>query len=163
MYVTNTFVRFPFFRQMHPTSFVILVGLCCCFAPHATAEDALSSSPSFSANNENPRTNLEHTVIQTGNEGSAGSPLNRQKRTLLLKKKLIGAGLLGFGLGAVKGYKAGYYTAPQVHHVYLSPPRSSVKYVEYVEKPVYVERIIERPASVLKPTHLEYNDPSPYG
>ena len=158
IYVCNRFVRFPFFRQMHPTSFVILAGLCCCFALHVTAEDALAPSSS-SANNENSWTNLE----QTGNEGSAGSPLNRQKRTLLLKKKLIGAGLLGFGLGALKGYKAGYYTAPQVHHVYLSPPRSSVKYVEYVEKPVYVERIIERPASVLKPTHVEYSDPSPYG
>ncbi|XP_076684901.1 uncharacterized protein LOC143377503 [Andrena cerasifolii] len=145
--------------KMHPTSFVILVGLCCCFAPHVTAEDALSSSSA----NENSWTDLEHTVVQAGNEGSAGSPLNRQKRTLLLKKKLIGAGLLGFGLGAVKGFKAGFYTAPQVHHVYLSPPKSSVKYVEYVEKPVYVERIIERPASVFKPAHVEYSDPSPYG
>lgn len=28
----------------------------------------------------------------------------RPKRTLFLKKKLLGAGLLGFGLGVAKGY-----------------------------------------------------------
>lgn len=33
----------------------------------------------------------------------AGSGLVRDKRTLFLKKKLLGAGLLGFGLGVVKG------------------------------------------------------------
>ncbi|XP_012256369.2 uncharacterized protein LOC105686297 [Athalia rosae] len=81
-------------------------------------------------------------------DNSAG--LVREKRTLFLKKKILGAGLLGFGLGIAKGYKAGYHTAPEVHHVYLSPPPPPVKYVEYVEKPVYVERIVE------KPVHVEY-------
>lgn len=50
-------------------------------------------------------------------------------------------------------YKAGYYSAPEVHHVYLSPP---VKYVEYVEKPVYIERIVPKP--IYKP-HAEYAAP----
>jgi hypothetical protein len=42
-----------------------------------------------------------------------------------------------------------------VHHVYLSPP--PVKYVEYVEKPVYIEKFIPKP--VYKP-HIEYGAPT---
>ncbi|KOC70800.1 hypothetical protein WH47_06840 [Habropoda laboriosa] len=107
---------------------------------------------------------FDRATVEAENEGNAGATLNRQKRTLLLKKKLLGAGLLGFGLGAVKGYKAAYYSAPQVRHVYLSPPpASSVKYVEYVEKPIFIERIVERPSPIVKPIHAEYKDPSPYG
>ncbi|OAD52256.1 hypothetical protein WN48_02541 [Eufriesea mexicana] len=114
---------------------------------------------------ENPSSSIfDQSILQVENDGYSGSnTLNRQKRTLLLKKKLIGAGLLGFGLGIAKGYKAGHYNAPQVHHVYLSPPPAAVKYVEYVEKPIFVERIIERPSSVFKPIHAEYKDPLPYG
>ncbi|XP_017883875.1 uncharacterized protein LOC108627233 [Ceratina calcarata] len=134
---------------MHPTSIAIFAIVCCCLAPCIIAEgDSLSSK-------ESSLSTFDGSVIQTENE-DAGATLNRQKRTLFLKKKLIGAGLLGFGLGLAKGYKAGYYTAPEVHHVYLSPPPASVKYVEYVEKPVFVERII-------KPIHAEYNSPPPYG
>lgn len=51
-----------------------------------------------------------------------------------------------------------------MRHVY-SPP---VKYVEYVEKPVYIERIVPKP--IYGPPHKEYAptwsqpDPSPsYG
>lgn len=50
-------------------------------------------------------------------------------------------------------YKAGYFSAPEVHHVYVSPP---VKYVEYVEKPVYIEKIVPKP--IYKP-HIEYDGP----
>lgn len=60
-------------------------------------------------------------------------------------------------------YKIGYKTAPEVHHVYLSPPPASVKYVEYVDKPIFIERIIERSAPVFKPVHVEYKDASSYG
>lgn len=60
-------------------------------------------------------------------------------------------------------YKAGYYNTPEVHHVYLSPPE---KYVEFVEKPIYIERIVPKP--IYKP-HAEYAAPiwsqpdPPYG
>lgn len=73
-------------------------------------------------------------------------PHTREKRTLFLKKKLIGAGLLGFGLGLAKGYKAGYHSGPDVHHVYVGaePPSAAIKYVEYVSEPVYVSRIVHK-------------------
>lgn len=70
-----------------------------------------------------------------------------------------------FCVPRTSSYKAGYYSAPEVHHVYLSPP---VKYVEYVEKPIYIERIAPKP--IYGPPHKEYApawsqpDPSPsYG
>lgn len=135
---------------MHPTSIAIFAAVCCCLAACILAEENTLSSK------ESSLSSFDGSFSQTENEDNAGATLNRQKRTLFLKKKLIGAGLLGFGLGLAKGYKAGYYTAPEVHHVYLSPPPPSVKYVEYVEKPVFVERII-------KPIHAEYSGPPPYG
>ncbi|XP_015115386.1 uncharacterized protein LOC107040012 [Diachasma alloeum] len=113
---------------------------------------------------------LAQTPEERGLEGSFGggvSQLNdagdvhtRSKRTLLLKKKILGAGLLGLGLGVAKGYKLGYHHSPEVHHVYLSPPPPPVRYVEYVEKPVYVERIIEKP--VFKSPPIDY-DHQPWG
>ncbi|XP_060818878.1 uncharacterized protein LOC132908678 [Bombus pascuorum] len=142
---------------MQPISIVVLAVVCCYIVPCIIAkEDALPSTDSRSSI-------LDQSVGQLENEEYSGATLNRQKRTLLLKKKLIGAGLLGFGLGAVKGYKLGYKTAPEVHHVYVSSPPASVKYVEYVDKPVFVERIIERPTPVFKPVHVEYRESSPYG
>ncbi|XP_071857264.1 uncharacterized protein [Bombus fervidus] len=142
---------------MQPISIVVFAVVCCYIVPCIIAkEDALPSTESRSSI-------LDRSVGQLENEEYSGATLNRQKRTLLLKKKLIGAGLLGFGLGAVKGYKLGYKTAPEVHHVYVSSPPASVKYVEYVDKPVFVERIIERPTPVFKPVHVEYRESSPYG
>ncbi|XP_043259507.1 uncharacterized protein LOC122401442 [Colletes gigas] len=133
---------------MHPASFALLAIVCGCFVSYIVAEDVLPA--------ENLTPVLDSSfAIQTENDAS-GATLNRQKRTLLLKKKLLGAGLLGFGLGVAKGYKFGHYTAPEVHHVYLSPPPPSVKYVEYVEKPIFVERIVERPAPV-------FRESAPYG
>ncbi|XP_003706906.1 uncharacterized protein LOC100875245 [Megachile rotundata] len=145
---------------MHPVSSVaILAFLCCLLVTYSTANnDAQLSEESGVAIYD------QGAEIREGDQRDATTPLNRQKRTLFLKKKLIGAGLLGFGLGIAKGYKAGYYSAPQVRHVYLSSPPPSTKYVEYVEKPIYVERIIERPAPVFKPIHVEYAaESSPYG
>lgn len=155
---------------MHPTTVAIFAIVCCCIAQAVIGyEDRLSSE-------ENGSSLIDRSaVIQTEDEGignengngngaAAGTTLKREKRTLLLKKKLIGAGLLGFGLGVAKGYKAGYYSAPpQVHRVYLSPPPATVKYVEYIEKPVFVERIIERPSPVFKPQYAEYKESAPYG
>ncbi|XP_014615340.1 PREDICTED: uncharacterized protein LOC106793166 [Polistes canadensis] len=112
-------------------------------------------------------------TLDTTNEFNNGAEEHiRTKRTLFLKKKLLGAGILGFGLGVAKGYKLGYYSAPEVHRIYVPPPPPppAVKYVEYVEKPVYISRIIEKPATVYKSAHLDYEpswsqpDPSPvYG
>lgn len=76
-------------------------------------------------------------------------------------------------------YKAGYYhggAGPEVHHVYVAPPPPPppppvFKYVEYVEKPVYLERIVERPVFKSHPPLPEFEpswshpaEPSPvYG
>ncbi|KAG7199228.1 hypothetical protein KM043_018097 [Ampulex compressa] len=118
-----------------------------CLVLCATAEELTRERQDVLGAIGNPQIELE----QDENVGHV-----REKRTLFLKKKLLGAGLLGFGLGIAKGYKAGYYSAPNVHHVYLSPPPPAVKYVEYVEKPVYVERVIERHTGGFKPVHVEY-------
>ena len=69
----------------------------------AVAVHAEVPTPEMSAQ---PLTTLQDIEnAQVANEG--GAPLNRNKRTLLLKKKIIGAGAVGFGLGvgvgAVKG------------------------------------------------------------
>ncbi|XP_043524191.1 uncharacterized protein LOC122536133 [Frieseomelitta varia] len=137
---------------------IVIFAVCCYVVPYVIAkQDTLPSIETSSSI-------VDQSAVQTAiNEEHSDATLNRQKRTLLLKKKLIGAGLLGFGLGAIKGYKVGYKTAPQVHHVYLSAPPASVKYVEYIDKPIFIERIIERPTPVFKPIHVEYKDSSPYG
>lgn len=41
----------------------------------------------------------------TGELNNGAEVHTRTKRTLFLKKKLIGAGLLGFGVGVAKGYR----------------------------------------------------------
>ncbi|XP_014489345.1 PREDICTED: uncharacterized protein LOC106752282 [Dinoponera quadriceps] len=139
---------------MHRTVVIIAIVVCCSFTLRAAAEDTVLDQQS-----------LDFGSVAVEDQVDGGAVHTREKRTLFLKKKLLGAGLLGFGLGVAKGYKAGYYSAPEVHHVYLSPP---VKYVEYVEKPVYIERIVPKP--IYGPPHKEYApawsqpDPSPsYG
>ncbi|XP_033330476.2 uncharacterized protein LOC117222724 [Megalopta genalis] len=145
--------------KMRPINVAIVAIACCSLVSFAIAADASLAEDHDSSTLDHPDARL----TELGGE-SAGAPLIRQKRTILLKKKLLGAGLLGFGLGIAKGYKAGYYTAPSVRHVYLSPPPSAVKYVEYVEKPVFVERIIERPAPFVKSVPAVFSEPSPsYG
>lgn len=71
--------------------------------------------------------------------------------------------LISYFYSITRRYKLGYKTAPEVHHIYVSSPPASVKYVEYVDKPVFVERIIERPTPVFKPVHVEYRESAPYG
>ncbi|XP_012284537.2 uncharacterized protein LOC105701955 [Orussus abietinus] len=130
----------------------VALAVLCCSAVYAMAEEALRHRPEFPS-------------LEAVSDDQVHS---RTKRTIFLKKKLLGAGLLGFGLGIAKGYKAGFLTAPPVHHVYVAPPSPPVKYIEYVERPVYVERIVEKP--VFKSEHVEYEHgwsqpepPSGYG
>ncbi|KAK9293805.1 hypothetical protein QLX08_011360 [Tetragonisca angustula] len=141
---------------MQQSIVIVIFAVCCYVVPHVIAkQDGLPSTETSSSI-------VDQSAVQTtNNEEHWDATLNRQKRTLLLKKKLVGAGLLGFGLGAIKGYKVGYKTAPQIHHVYLSAPPASVKYVEHIDKPIFIERTIERPTPVFKPIHVEYS--SPYG
>ena len=65
---------------------LVLVSICC-FAAFAAANVVLEQ---------------EQQQIQRNPENTDTAHL-RSKRTLFLKKKLIGAGLLGFGLGIAKG------------------------------------------------------------
>ncbi|XP_011138704.1 uncharacterized protein LOC105182742 isoform X1 [Harpegnathos saltator] len=140
---------------MHRTIVIIAIIVCCFLALRAAAEEIVLNEQSLGLGS-----------VAVENQVDGGAVHTRQKRTLFLKKKLLGAGLLGFGLGVAKGYKAGYYSAPEVHHVYLSPP---VKYVEYVEKPIYIERIVPKPIYGLPqkeyaPPAWSQPDPSPsYG
>ncbi|XP_057329584.1 uncharacterized protein LOC130670276 [Microplitis mediator] len=99
-----------------------------------------------------PVNELDDLSLNPPAESGSNEVHVRQKRTLFLKKKLIGAGLLGLGLGLAKGYKAGYQHSPEVHHVYVAAP-PPVRYVEYVEKPVFVEKIVERPVGK---SYVEY-------
>ncbi|XP_031787204.1 uncharacterized protein LOC100117552 isoform X2 [Nasonia vitripennis] len=121
-------------------STLVLAVVGCCLAVYVSAEESTQQQQLLPITEQDGETHV------------------REKRTLFLKKKLLGAGLLGFGLGAVKGYKLGYHSGPQVHHVYLAPPPPPVKYVEYVEKPVYVPHIVEKP--VFKPAHFDHYEPA---
>ncbi|XP_046745756.1 uncharacterized protein LOC124410997 [Diprion similis] len=124
--------------------FLLFAGISC-IAVVAIAEDV----------QQNP--NLQTLPLEAAiPEEGEGQGLVRPKRTLFLKKKLLGAGLLGFGIGALKGYKLGSNSAPEVHHVYVSPPAPPTKYVEYIEKPVYVEKPVFVERIVEKPVHVEY-------
>ncbi|KAK0088290.1 hypothetical protein PV325_012486 [Microctonus aethiopoides] len=62
----------------------------------------------------------------------------RQKRTLLLKKKILGAGIIGLGLGvgvgALKGYKYGHYSRPYSYHSPIIIERPT-----YYPKPYYID------------------------
>ncbi|XP_031787203.1 uncharacterized protein LOC100117552 isoform X1 [Nasonia vitripennis] len=125
-------------QMQYSTLVLAVVG--CCLAVYVSAEESTQQQQLLPITEQDGETHV------------------REKRTLFLKKKLLGAGLLGFGLGAVKGYKLGYHSGPQVHHVYLAPPPPPVKYVEYVEKPVYVPHIVEKP--VFKPAHFDHYEPA---
>ncbi|KAK2585466.1 hypothetical protein KPH14_010124 [Odynerus spinipes] len=145
-------------KKMHRT-ILIALAVCGCIA-FCIATEA-----------DNQYNNQADTLgtLETANEFNTGDEVHtRTKRTLFLKKKIIGAGLLGFGLGVAKGYKLGYHSAPEVHRIYVPPPPPPVKYVEYVEKPVYISRFIEKPAPIYKAAHVDYEpswsqpDPSPH-
>lgn len=79
---------------------IVIFAVCCYVVPYAIAKQQ-DTLPSI----ETSSSIVDQSAVQTtNNEEHSDATLNRQKRTLLLKKKLIaGAGLLGFGLGAIKG------------------------------------------------------------
>ncbi|KAL6440248.1 hypothetical protein ACFW04_003078 [Cataglyphis niger] len=129
---------------MHCAIVTVIISVSCFLVLRAAAEEAVQPN----------QQSLDFKTVAIEDQIDDVRDNPREKRTLFLKKKLLGAGLLGFGLGVAKGYKAGYYSAPELHHVYVSPP---VKYVEYVEKPVFIERIIPKP--IYKP-HIEYDAPA---
>lgn len=83
---------------MHPITVAVFL-LVCCYIPTCIVAEENTLSP-----DENRSSILDQSAFRVENDEYSGSTvLNRQKRTLLLKKKLIGAGLLGFGLGIAKG------------------------------------------------------------
>ncbi|KAL2728269.1 mam domain-containing glycosylphosphatidylinositol anchor protein 1 [Vespula maculifrons] len=147
----------PKLKMQHYTIFLV-VAICSCIALCIATE----------VDNQYDHHADTFKTLDTTDELNNGAEVHtRTKRTLFLKKKILGAGLLGFGVGVAKGYKLGYHSAPEVHRIYVSSP-PAVKYVEYVEKPVYISRIIEKPAPVYKAAHLDYEpswsqpDPSPH-
>lgn len=71
----------------------IIAAVCCVLALTAAAEEAVQQ-------NQQP---LDIGTAAIENQVDGGDVHVREKRTLFLKKKLIGAGLLGFGLGVAKG------------------------------------------------------------
>lgn len=74
---------------MHCTTVIVVATVCCFLVMSAAAEE------------NQQQLDLGSVVVQDQVDG--GAVHTRQKRTLLLKKKLLGAGLLGFGLGVAKG------------------------------------------------------------
>ena len=76
----------------------VLLALFACLVVYAKAEEV--------KHNQQQQQQQQQYVpsISELPEGDDGTATHvRAKRTLLLKKKLLGAGLLGLGLGAVKG------------------------------------------------------------
>lgn len=82
---------------MRAATLAIVATTCCFLVSFVIATDGLNEE------NHSTLDNVDNVQSFEYEGGSAGVPLNRQKRTLLLKKKLLGAGLLGFGLGLAKG------------------------------------------------------------
>lgn len=79
---------------MHCNIITILVTVCCFLVLRATAEQEPV---------QQDQQLLDVDRVATENQVEGDAIHNREKRTLFLKKKLLGAGLLGFGLGVVKG------------------------------------------------------------
>lgn len=77
--------------QMH-RAVIVAVTVCCFLALKAAAEEIVQSQPPLDLRNEAVENQIDDGAVHT-----------REKRTLFLKKKLLGAGLLGFGLGIAKG------------------------------------------------------------
>lgn len=78
---------------MHRAIVTIIATVCCFLVLRATAEEAIQQNQQS--------LDLENVAIEDQING--GAIHTREKRTLFLKKKLLGAGLLGFGLGVAKG------------------------------------------------------------
>lgn len=85
---------------MRAINFTIVAITCCFLVSFIIAADALLAEENHSPTLENP----DNVRLFEHEAGGAELSLNRPKRTLLLKKKLLGAGLVGFGLGLAKGW-----------------------------------------------------------
>lgn len=79
--------------EMHRAIVTIIATICCFLVLRATAEEAVQQNQQS--------LDLGNVAIEDQIDGNAIH--TRDKRTLFLKKKLLGAGLLGFGLGVAKG------------------------------------------------------------
>lgn len=78
---------------MHRAIVTIIVTVCCFLVLRATAEEAVQQN----------QQSLDLGNVAIEDQVDGGAIHTRDKRTLFLKKKLLGAGLLGFGLGVAKG------------------------------------------------------------
>lgn len=78
---------------MHCTIATIIVAVGCFLVLRAAAQEAVQQNQQS--------LNLQNVAIE--NQVDDGTIHPREKRTLFLKKKLLGAGLVGFGLGVAKG------------------------------------------------------------
>lgn len=71
--------------------------MCGCLAVYASTDNQQVS------NNNNESNDRSSLLPVNSNNDNNETPHFRAKRTIFLKKKLIKAGLLGFGLGVAKG------------------------------------------------------------
>jgi len=78
---------------MHCTIATIIVAVGCFLVLRAAAQEAVQQNQQS--------LDLQNVAIE--NQVDDGTIHPREKRTLFLKKKLLGAGLVGFGLGVAKG------------------------------------------------------------
>lgn len=79
---------------MHRTIVTVIVAVSCFLVLRAAAEEAVQQN----------QQSLDFKNVAIEDQIDDGTTHPREKRTLFLKKKLLGAGLLGFGLGVAKGY-----------------------------------------------------------
>lgn len=78
---------------MHSAIATIIIAVGCFLVLRAAAKEAVQQSQQS--------LDFKNVAIEDQIDDVRGNP--REKRTLFLKKKLLGAGLLGFGLGIAKG------------------------------------------------------------
>lgn len=78
---------------MHSAIATIIIAVGCFLVLRAAAEEAVQQSQQS--------LDFKNVAIEDQIDDVRVNP--REKRTLFLKKKLLGAGLLGFGLGVAKG------------------------------------------------------------
>lgn len=78
---------------MHSAIATIIIAVGCFLVLRAAAEEAVQQSQQS--------LDFKNVAIEDQIDDVRANP--REKRTLFLKKKLLGAGLLGFGLGVAKG------------------------------------------------------------
>lgn len=79
---------------MHRTVVIVVVAVSCFLVLRAAAQEAVQQN----------QQSLDFKNVAVEDQIDDGAIRPREKRTLFLKKKLLGAGLVGFGLGVAKGY-----------------------------------------------------------